>query len=55
MGRRQQAHVRRRNPHKDVTTRQYVMRKKEVARNRGAENVPADTKYTGRNRRRPKF
>jgi len=46
---------RRRNAHKAPTTREWILKKKDVARKRGAENVPVDSKYTGRKRRRPQF
>ena len=39
---------------KSVKDKAWVLRKKEVARQRGKEAVPMDTKYTAR-KRRPKF
>lgn len=40
--------------HKNVKDREWILRKKELYRRRGKEDVPKDSKYTGR-QRRPTF
>ncbi|KAJ2041502.1 18S rRNA (guanine1575-N7)-methyltransferase, partial [Coemansia sp. S2] len=40
-----------RKPVKDTN---WILRKKELARKRGAKDVPLDSKYTGR-KRKPRF
>ena len=36
---------------KDLTTKEYILKKKDLYRKRGKLNVPLDSKYTGRKRR----
>lgn len=49
--RNQRHSMRKSKSKKKIHDREWVLKKKELARKRGRENVPEDTKYTARKRR----
>ncbi|WFC94453.1 18S rRNA (guanine(1575)-N(7))-methyltransferase [Malassezia brasiliensis] len=49
---RDDCHERNKKKKKGETVKQYILRKKELDRARGKTNVPRDSKYTGKKRRR---
>jgi len=49
--RRERARIRKSTKKKNIKDRDWILKKKDLYRQRGKESVPRDSKYTGRKRK----